>query len=175
MEETLLTHIIHVQKANDREALQKLLDRFRNYIRKYARKLQDDSAEQELMIFLVELIPKIPVSKMCSDGQAVLYITKSIKYEFLRLLKVEKKKHLYEVSLGELVNEYYTTSLSDCERIELRLSLDSLTTFQKEVLIKLYFEDYTIAEIAEKYHVSRRNINQTKNKAIDKLRQSFNE
>ena len=57
MEETLLTHIIHVQKANDREALQKLLDRFRNYIRKYARKLQDDSAEQELMIFLVELIP----------------------------------------------------------------------------------------------------------------------
>jgi len=81
--------ILDAVKNNDEESKLLILEKFRNTINYYARKLNYYCAKTDLIIFMLTLINKLNLEKIKSfnEGTAVKYIRISIKHEYIRLSK----------------------------------------------------------------------------------------
>lgn len=80
--------LVEIQRGNE-EACCMILGKFEGLIKKYARKLAYEDAEQDIICYFIELMYKFPIKKFREDdeGKIVVYITKSIYHEYVRLLK----------------------------------------------------------------------------------------
>ena len=58
-------------------------------------------------------------------------------------------------------------------KFKLMLSGCNLTNAEKEVIIKFFFWETSVSQIAKEMKVSRQNVNQIKNRAIKKLRKIY--
>lgn len=100
----------------------------------------------------------------------LLYFSKSLKNEYIRLSKESDKKNKNESYID---NEL----LYDCNKIESNIEiLDSiriLTTYEREIIKLIFFNGYKASDIAQKTGKSRQAINQVKNRALKKLKKEY--
>jgi RNA polymerase sigma factor (sigma-70 family) len=164
--------IIEYQKNYNNEYMDNVIDIFSNQINKYARLLDGDDTKQTLLIFLIELIRKLNMNNEYLKNEKILlsYISKSLKHKYIKLSKKKDTLNLetelnydIEIQSNESLNDL--TIYSDI--------LNELKYKEREIIKLIYIYGYSAKEIAEFKHISRQAINQTKKRALNKIKECY--
>lgn len=156
-----------------------MLQRFERLLRKYARLLNYEDAYSDLVVFFLELLLSNNIKGLIGKPDAIIvnYITKAIKNEYIRLSKSMQRKYILYSDLNE--NEQFIVASRHAyhhpEPLSWIIDSKKLTNWEKYVLKMIFECGLTIQEIAELSGKSRQAINQTKLKALAKLRRDFDE
>lgn len=112
------------------------------------------------------------------DGAIIKYIANSIRHEYIAQSKAKAKTNIvtYTDDLNPFAAEEFeklNSQQDQYDRLLLQDMKSCLTEYEYNVLFALYFEQRSVSEIAGRMHRSRQAINQTKNKALHKLRNAW--
>lgn len=141
--------------------------------------LNYEDAYNDLVLFFIELVTALKTSDvgMKSDAYIVNYIAVSIKNQYIKMSKAhEANKVILFSDLSESHLHYIENKLSYCveDSIGQYFPQDKpLTEWEYEVLFLIFEQGASVSMIAETKNKSRQSINQTKLRAIQKLRKSF--
>lgn len=169
-----LYDLIERSQGGNKDAILEIITRFNCLIKCISRKLKYDGSETDLVIFLIEIINKIPIHKdkrFLNDGCIVKYINNSMKNKFIYLSKQNCKIKNVELNTDILSNE---TKTDIEEKIIFSEVLDKLPDIQKKVIIYLYINDYTVSDAASLLHITRQAVNQAKLRAFKVIKNSIN-
>ena len=91
---------MNIKKGNNDELIE-VLEMIKPLIRKYSKMIDGEDTEQDLKIFLINLLNKIPVDsdRLYEDKAIFAYIAKSLRSEYIKLSKKRDKKILNEVCI----------------------------------------------------------------------------
>lgn len=134
-------------------------ERFSRLIKFYARKIKTDSAELDLWEFLFFLLTS--EREIPNDN----YIAVCLRNEYIRISKNIPKYCALDFEIKAFDSERDT-------KIDLEIALKNLTKKERETIIMFYYYGYSIEEIGKSQNVSRQSVNKTKNRALEKLRNS---
>lgn len=164
-------NLLSVYDENKEMVTLRLLENFEPLLNKYSKNTYYSDMKNDLTLFFIELIPKIPIHKenFKQDKYIISYIHKSLKHQYALLnrkynnnLKMEETLD-YENNLLVVFNETY-------DDIELRSIIRNLTLKEKQVIIYKYQYDLSFASIGKIMDTSRQSIYKTHKRAINKLR-----
>lgn len=161
-------------KQNDSTAMRKMIEKFLPQIKKYSRLLEREDTHQALVIFLYELLHKIPAHKDCFQNDKILfsYVAKSLKHKYMQLSMQKDKVTSNE---SELTPAFALTDRKNIEdSILLADLLKVLNQHEYNVISWIYFYGYRVKEISARLHISPQAVNQMKNRALKKLRLAWN-
>ena len=173
--------ILKAQHGNQNCMLD-LIRCFQELLQKYAYELRYEDAFNDLRIALIELIYKIKVEDFVEkgDGALVNYISRSINHTYLKLSKKKNFLHSREQRVSDLneTQQFYIENSAAPEeeylsKFKSMLSGSHLTKSEEDVIIKLFFWGFSVSETAKEMRISRQSVNQTKNRAIKKLRKTY--
>lgn len=156
------------------------IGKFEGLIKKYAKKLSYEDAENDLICYFVELIYTLPLQKFKEgeEGRIVSYISSSIvnHYYFLLKRKIKKKNELYISEMSEEQQYMIESKLSRCDSYE-NLFLEDIQRELSEkewsLLKGIYLQGLSPAEIAKIEGVTRQAVNQAKLRILIKLRRMY--
>lgn len=164
-----LYHNILCTQQYDSDATESMIKLFLPQIHKYGRLLESDDTCQALILFLIELLRKLPIEQEHFKNDRILYayISKSIKHKYIELSKNKDRITTREVELSA------DFTLADPHRFEISLLyfdlLQLLKPLERRILIWVYFYGYSISELSKILHVSKQALNKTKLRALKKL------
>lgn len=173
MENVLLKSLILKFRNQDMNAFAMIYDEFKRLIYKYAGKLCDDDAVQELTLFLIELLYSIDLSKFKgkNDDGLKRYIAVSLKHKYIT---VSKENDNYKKLCDR--SEIYDNSFSDTlENLSAKEALKCLSHKQKIIIIYKYFYCLSDSEIAGITGISRQAVNRLKNRALLLLKEYYSD
>lgn len=177
----MLCTLANEAKSGNKDAMAQIIEKFNPLLKKYSRKLEYEDAYNDLVLFFIELIYKIPDQIIASfnDGKLVKYISICIKNHHYYLLK-KNTFSVNEINISEMSDEqkYYLESSSsvidesNAENIFFILK-DFLAPNELQIIILIYYFGYTSAEIARKEKTTRQAVNQLKQRALHKIKKNF--
>lgn len=179
MGDELFRNIKDYQMGSGDSALY-ILNKFAPIIKRYTFLLQDEDAMSEIQYQLLKLVKEmdLPAMRSTSEGALVKYIEKIVRSKYIALIKGQIKQR--KITALDDLNPYdlfqYNQKSSQHEAYDGLLLHDLeqiLCPSECTVIYLLYFENFTITEIAARLHKSRQAVNQTKLKALAKLRKKF--
>lgn len=99
----LIDSIIHAQQGCDSDMMF-LVSKFSGILKKYARKLNYEDAEQDLTADFIELIHHIDIEKLnnTSDGAIVNFLIRSTYHYYVKRLQKERDRKVPEVYFEDL-------------------------------------------------------------------------
>lgn len=162
----------------DDAACLELIDRFDPLLKKYATKLAYEDAYEDLRLFFIELINKMhskDISKK-SDGNIVNYIVRSINNHYIFLSKAH---YSFEIPFTDLSDEqmvfidFLHSEQFETPEFDFFVNNNILNKREIEVLYMYYILQISVKEIAAHFNVSRQAVNQTKLRAIEKLKETL--
>ena len=168
-------------KYGDRDAALKMIQQFQPLLQKYSRKLGYVDAYNDLILFFIELISKIPEHLIIEskEGKLVKYITISLKNQYCYLLK-QKIFLSCEINLSQLSDEQrhcLESSLSTVDQIDnesiLHTFKNLLSPNELRIIILIYYWGFSSAEIARHDKITRQAVNQLKHRALAKIKKAF--
>ena len=168
-----------IDKLPDEDAALQLLDMFEKLLKKYARQLGTEDAYEDLRLFFFELIIKLKKKDICSDndGYIISYIAKSVKNQYIAMSKkrnAHKEDMFSDISEEQMIYIEHLTATDDIVDISLYFPQDNPLTERESTILHLLFVcDYSIDDIAHHLKVSRQAVNQSKNRAINKIRAAY--
>lgn len=170
MDEKGLLDVIRLAKNDEEDSICYLIKKFDLLIKKYARQLNYDCAETDLIICLLELVKKVEVKKLetYSEGQLVNYIVNILRNKKIDIYR-KRCLDIEVVYMEEMTGVESENKIED--RINLQSVLESLTDKQRDVIIAKYFQGYSDFEIGEKLNISRQAVNKLKKRSLNKLRE----
>ena len=150
-----------------------LLDRFEPLLNKYSKNTYYSDMKNDLVLFFIELIPKIPIYKenFKHDKYIISYIHKSLKNQYILLNKKYNKNLKMEESFNSK-NYLFAIANETYNDIEVRSIVKNLTLKEKQVIIYKYQYNLSFAFIGKIMNVSRQSIYKTHKRAINKLRRA---
>lgn len=162
--------------------MEALVEKFGPLLRKYSRKLFWEDALSDLTVAFLELIQTFPVDRLRSteDGALIKYIATSVRHTYNALLNEYFSRPQVVASLDDATEAQKLEVLSYEDKPEAPAFLDlldlcpALTPRERSVLTLVFFWGYTSAEAAKHFSTSKQNINQTKLRALKKLRTVLN-
>lgn len=176
-----LYDLIKSSQKKDLNSVEKICNKFEPLIKKYAHKLNYEDSYNDLQLYLIECIYKIPLDKgkfNLSDSYILSYFKKTIYFSYVTLSK-KQEKYLYN-------NIYNYNDDYKIERItyknDLSLLNDDLyiTDIKKILNIKEYelfclkfINQLSDSEIAKIKNVSRQAINKNIIKIKNKLKKYY--
>lgn len=172
--------IIEKSQGGDGDATLKLTEKFNPLLKKYAYKLFYEDAYNDLLLDFIELLHNIQIKNIHnkSEGSVVSYICTSIHSSYIKWLM--EVKRLRNILLYSDLNDnelYYIEAISASndlyQEYELSLIKKILTKQELKAISMIYFTGYTVTEIANFEGTSRQAVNQMKNRALKKLRNTF--
>lgn len=174
-----LCETIRLAQDRDDNAMLLLINRFDPLLRKHARHLKGEYEEAYagLVADFTESIYSLRMERMQKrgDGSFVNYFAAAIYHAYARRLRYQIKQ----------IPETVVSNLTEAEQAVFNLKATTTDTYfqsdilgyveiltDREIFIlrQIYAEDISIAEIAAELGVSRQTVNQTKNRALHKLR-----
>ena len=159
-------------RSGDNFSFFEIYKHFEKLINVYAKQCED--TKQELILFLIELLKTVDLSKFKMDDSNSLqrYIAVSIKNKYINLLKKEQY-HIVNTYNGEFA-EIYFIHFDDHiqDRLFIQTSLKNISKKQKEVLVYKYIYGLSTAEICKKLKISRQALNQLQNRGIAKIKRN---
>ena len=173
-----LYHLQQARKANMGDVVA-VIDAFNPQIQKYERRMgkEGDDVRQSLQLFLLELIqkPYMDEKKFPNDITAISYISRGLKHEFYHLCKRKSIYLNYEIPLNDemTIMDYHDTEKLAIQKAVSENAWEYLTPREATILQDIYYKDWTIPDIAKKENISRQAVNQTKNRALAKIRQNL--
>ncbi len=164
----LLPHIKQFKKQ-DVSVFEIIFDEFEKLINFYSHQIKNEDAKSELVLFFIELLYSIDLSRFKADCSNELkkYIAVCIRNRYIAIPKNEQKLKSYNVELFE-----NTISITEDfeNKILVEQMLKLLTKKQRLVLIYRYKFGFSDREIANILNIKRQAVNQLKNRAFEILR-----
>ena len=156
-----------------------MVKKFAPAIRKWGRKLPEEDGKEEMILAFLVILRAIKPERIHGkeDAAVVVYITHSIQNAYFRILQKHFRQPKIDFSLDaseEMDKEdalRVENSDGDLAFFDLLDRCTALTDKEKQVLILIYFFEYTATEVAERWGTSKQNINQMKQRGLRKLRQ----
>ena len=172
MEKNLLD-VIRKSKQGNKEALLYIINKFIPLIKKYARILNYEEAETDLIISLIEIIQHMKSSKFNkgNDGMIISYIHNCMKNKRIDLYRKYVKNSIAEVEINLDILEGKNYNFEDSLLIE--DMLNNVTDLQRKILISKYIYGYSEVVISKKSGISRQAVNRAKNRAVKCIREKF--
>lgn len=174
---TLLEQIKNAQITKGAE-LEAILIQFRPLIFKLCGRLHYEDAQNDLEAKFINLIINLDISKFMALGdKAILsYLKKSMYNYYIWLSK--RQSNLHSICDFSNLNEYDTALVQnatalcddDCDNLFFKDIRKYLNEHEYNIIYLHYYLKYTIPEISQYYSCSRQSINQTKNRALTKLK-----
>lgn len=168
--------ILQMAQDKNEEAIETLITKFNLLLKKYSRKLSYDDAYNDLRYEFICTIFKIDISKLTelTEAQLINYFNKIIYHHFLRLSKKLKLTRSINVfsDFSEDTQTIIENELAEIESrkyYELEFALSFLNIKERNIIDLIYFNDYSIQEIALLLGTSRQAVNQKKNQILKKL------
>lgn len=179
----MISDLIILSQSGDENATLSLVNKFKPLLNKYAYKINYGDAYEELLLEFLILIKSIQLHSISnnSEGALVTYIQKSIYNSFVKQsikIKQLRSVSLYsELSEGEMYYVESITAHSNDYDLDIDLqSINHILTNQELIIIKMiYFLGYSPLEISIFYGISRQAANQTKKRALKKLKIFFSD
>lgn len=171
MNNEMFVKIMNIKKGNNDELIE-VIEMFKPLIRKYSKMIDGEDAEQDLKIFLINLLNKIPVDsdRLYEDKAIFAYIAKSLRSEYIKLSKKRDKKILNEVEIDLDVDLGSNELESEIELLDMFKVLSEKEAY----IIKLIYVYYlSVTEVAEYMNISRQAVNKTKNRALNKIKKIY--
>ena len=165
-----LYEIIRQAQQGETKSIEYILLIFSKQLKSYSRKAGSEDMQQDLFIFLLELIPKLPMERDDFKNEKIIlaYISKNIKNEYIRLSKKKSMVDAKEVELSYDFEICYNAHIED--GILMKDLFRYLKQNEIEIINLIYFSGFSVKEIAKKKQVTRQAINKIKNHALSKLR-----
>lgn len=156
----------------NKEDTMKIIEKFMPLIKKYARKLDYDGADTDLIISLIKLIKKFPINEdnmFQEDKVIVSYIYISIKNEYIRLSQKYCKISKSELFCGDdiISNLQCYDEIYDFIVVDL---LKELPELQKQIIKGIFLLNLKEVELAKILNISRQAVNKTKRRALKNLK-----
>ncbi len=176
----MIKELISKAQNGNKECMQQLICMFDPLLQKYARKLQKEDASEDLVLSFIELVISIKLNNFagCGDGTFVSYIQVSVGNCYKKILeKIIKDKSVICISdLSDEQRFYFDVKLSKNDNYNILDELGAskiLNKWEYEVVYMIYICGYSAASIARITNRTRQSVNQTKNRALKKLKDSF--
>lgn len=159
-------------KNGEKDCLEEIIKKFNPLISKYSRLLDGEDTKQDLYLHLVKVINKIPIKQDYFDKDKFIvgYIVKSIRNEYIRLSKLKNKKESNETQLNLDIEIEHESSYEDIELIEL---FKKLSKSEYNIIKLICMKGLSVSEIANYMGISRQVVNQCKNRALNKIRNTY--
>ena len=167
-----LYKLVKCAQARETEAMEELLERFAPLLRKHARELGYEDALEDLVLFLIETVPTIPLDRIGQGniGGLVRYIQTAVWHQLSKLRKRQKEKMGY---LEDIPQEAESPRSPLEEEVNFRLWLRPLTEKQKRIIQMSYLYQLSDQEIAGILGISRQAVYKIRQSAIKKLRKEW--
>ncbi|AGL03314.1 RNA polymerase sigma factor [Desulfoscipio gibsoniae] len=176
----MIKDLIVQSQTSDSSATLTLIRKFDPLLRKYAYKLYYDDAYNDLLFDFIEFLNNIRIDRMrdTSEGILISYICTSIRSNYIkRLLAMKRLQNFVPYSALSDSELYYAEAASATTDPYLKLELtgiDHVLTESELFIVKMiYLLGYTVTETAGIYRISRQAVNQTKRRALQKLKKWF--
>lgn len=170
-----ITAILAAQNGENEQMLY-LVDQFKPILRKYARRLHMEDGENELILRFLEIIVNFDADKMenQSDGAITKYLCAAVYHAYCKLQARQNEYHMMDIE-DPSIQQFLMTIPENGAPNKLPHFPDGLLTCTEHTVIKLLFEEgYSSIEIARVLGISRQGVNQTKLRALKKLRKYYN-
>ena len=175
-------HMMLKASKIDSNSLITLIEKFQPLLRKYASYLKYEDAYDDLLIDFIEFTKKFKADSIINkdDYTLISYIRKTIHNSYLKKSKINahyKKMHQLFNELSEeqeLLLECITDEFDLNSEIEDDFFQEYLTEFEFSILKLIFYHDYKVQEISKLKNISRQAVNQTKIRAIHKLKNIIN-
>lgn len=167
---TLYNKIYTYQKLHDKSDLNELIEQFKPLLKKYASKVSFEDSMQDLIVTFIETLNKIPLNRIKDEKYILSYINTSVKNGYIKISSKNAKHSNIFCSdiLENMIKEY-----DDISRVEMIDLLGILSNREKCILYYIFFKNIPIEIISKKFNTSRQYINQTKLKALKKLKREL--
>ena len=167
-------------QGGDANAALELVEKFKPLIKRYAFFLHREDSFEDLQCFLLSMLKTWDTSRLSSTDNATItrYIANSVKNEYIALSKQKAKErgtsYLEDATVPQAIE--YAQKTSTCDQYD-QLTLQDLhkvlNEYEFAILYAIYFEPRSVAEVAQQRHKTRQAINQTKIKALQKLKETW--
>lgn len=175
--ENSLFEIFVSAKNNNEECKLLLVEKFRNTIKYYSRKLNYECAETDLNIFLLTLMKTINLDKLkeLDEKAFIKYIYISIKHEYIRLSKKNFYINSHEVLCDIDIIDYLDKNQLELptKNMELINTLDYLSKKQKRVFTCIFIYGYSDTETAQIIGVSIQAIGRMKKRIAARIKEKY--
>lgn len=177
-----LYDLIKNSQNKDLNSVEKICNKFAPLIKKYAYKLNYEDSYNDLQLYLIECIYKIPLDKgnfHLSDAYILSYFKKTIYFSYVTLSKKQRKyiynnlynydedykigKITYKEDLSSLEDDLYITDIKNI-----------LNNKEYELFYLKFINQLSDSEIAKIKNVSRQAINKSIIKIKNKLKEYYN-
>lgn len=177
----MLYQSIQQAQAGNQKAMLYLLKKFDPLLRKYSRQLRVEDSYQIMQLKFLELIQQINLNCLRNhlDTVMIRYISTTLHHTYIQLSKANEQIENHEYRFADMSEEQQYHLQSSCASIDsyeelLRTDLINILSKQElQILLLIYINGYSAADIARHFNTTRQNINQTKLRALRKLRSSF--
>lgn len=177
----MLYQFIQEAQAGNQKAMLYLLEKFDPLLRKYSRRLRAEDSYQTMQLKFLELIQQINLNCLRNHLDAVItrYISTTLHHAYIQLSKANERIENHEYRFTDMSEEQRYHLQNSCASIDsyqelLRTDLTNILSKQEfQILLLIYIDGYSAADIARHFHTTRQNINQIKLRALRKLRNSF--
>lgn len=171
---------IQSYQNGDTSAAWYMVQKFTPLLKHYAYLVCKEDAFEDLQCAFLSLLKNLPLDKLTSreDGAIINYIKKSVRNAYISISKDKAKEEIvdYIDDLPTPAIAVFNKRNSQLDSHESLIQSDMravLTENEYNVLYRLYFEQQSVSEIAIHMNKTRQAINQTKMRAIEKLRQAW--
>lgn len=157
-------------KNGESTAFESLMEYFGPMIKNYSKLLKGADMEQELLIYLWELLHRLPLQSNDLRNNKIIfsYIAKSLKHHYIRI-----SRNYAKITKAEMVlkSEF---ALADPRNFETKTHLldmsKELSPNELNILVWIYAQGYSVKEVATVLRVTRQSVNQLKCRALKKLK-----
>lgn len=167
-------------QGGDANAALELVEKFRPLIKRYAFFLHREDSFEDLQCFLLSMLKTWDMSRLSStdDATIIRYIANSVKNEYMALSKQKGKErgtsYLEDATVPQVIEyEQRTSTWDQYNQLTLQDLHKVLNQYELAIIYAIYFEQQSVAEVAQQKHKTRQAINQTKIKALQKLKKAW--
>jgi len=131
-----------------------------------------EDTKQDLIIHLIKLVNNMPIDNknLFEDKNIVGYIAKSIRNEYIKLSKKRNKININEMELSLQIEISHEDSEPEFEILDM---FKVLTKKEAYIMKLLYVYYLSVNEIADYMKISRQAVNQSKNRALKKIKELY--
>lgn len=171
----IINFILHAQDG-DQKSMLALLEKFNPIINKYTRMLNTEDAKEDITLAFIELIMRMQLStiKRHDEGTMVKYIQTSMYHTYIKLSKkvYQRYREIPMSAVSDCCKSIYGTSLAIYDDYK-NTDIQRVLTRKECEVITLYFNGVKIADIAKRMGICRQTTNETKLRALRKLRDFY--
>lgn len=167
-----LKELIELAKADDKNAMLKIIEKFRPLIHKYFKKsYYNEDVKSALELKLIEIVKlKLDNLRNQNEGTLVKYIASSLYHQYLKIANNTKSEIICEEDILDLFESNRVLSEKYIEDPILFESLKMILTKREfDCIYYIVFMGYTAEELSKKWDITKQACDQCKKRAFNKI------